>query len=274
MNTALVDAETIATFQRDGVACIRGLLDPEQIEQAKVAIQFVLDNPSPLAQEASSKDDPGSFIEDFCRWNEVPAIEGLALHSRAPEIAAALMGSPSVRLYHDHVLVKSGGTHQRTPWHQDQPYYNVDGRGISAWIPMDPVPESGCLELVAGTHQGQWLMPRTFLDGEAKWFPEGALAELPDIETNRAAFDIVAYDMQPGDAIFFDFLTVHGAPGFPFPGQQRRVLSLRYLSESARHAPRHWRTSPEFEGLVDELAAGAVMDHPLFPIAWPPSPPR
>ena len=70
--------------------------------------------------------------------------EALARMSDAARISAELMGSPSVRLFHDHVLVKEGGTRQRTPWHQDQPYYNVDGRGVSAWIPVDPVPEAGC----------------------------------------------------------------------------------------------------------------------------------
>jgi hypothetical protein len=49
------------------------------------------------------------------------------------------------------------------------------------------------------------------------------------------------------------------------------VLSLRYLSAAARHAPRTWRTSPPFGGLEEELPAGAVMDHPLFPVVWPPS---
>jgi ectoine hydroxylase-related dioxygenase (phytanoyl-CoA dioxygenase family) len=111
-------------------------------------------------------------------------------------------------------------------------------------------------------------MPRTFLRGEARWFPEGTLAELPDIESDRAAFDIRRYDLAPGDAIFFDFLTVHGAPGFPYPGR-RRILSLRYLSAGARHALRPWTTSPPFDGLDTELADGAPMDHPLFPVVWP-----
>ena len=168
----------------------------------------------------------------------------------------------------DHVLVKEGRTRQRTPWHQDQPYYNVDGRGVSAWIPVDPVPLGGCLELVAGSHRGPWLMPRTFLDKEARWFPEGSLAELPDIDADRGAWDLRRYDLQPGDAIFFDFLTVHGAPGFGYPGR-RRILSLRYLSAGARHAPRAWRTSPPYDDLHGELPAGAPMDHPLFPVVWP-----
>lgn len=270
MTAMWTDPETVAAFQRDGVVCVRGLLDPGQVEQAGRAIQTVLDQPGPLAQVASAADDPGTFTEDFRRWAEVSDIAELAHRSRAPQVAAELMQSATVRLYHDHVLVKEGGTRQRTPWHQDQPYYNVDGRGVSAWIPVDPIPEDGCLEMVARTHRGPWLMPRTFLAGEAKWFPEGTLAELPDIEADRSSFDIRRYEMQPGDAIFFDFLTVHGAPGFPFPGR-RRVLSLRYLSDHVRHAPRRWRTSPPFEGLDEELAAGAPMEHPLFPVVWPPA---
>ncbi len=267
--TALLDDELAAAFARDGVACVRSVLDPAEVAEATAAIDAVLAGPSPLAQVASGADDPGAFVEDFCRWQQIPQIERLARRSRVPAMAAALLATPQVRFYHDHVLVKEGRTRQRTPWHQDQPYYNVDGRGVSAWITVDPVPEDGCLELVAGSHRGPWLMPRTFLNSEARWFPEGSLAELPDIDADRGAFDIRRFALQPGDAIFFDFLTVHGAPGFAHPGR-RRILSLRYLSAEVRHAPRAWRTSPPFDGLdAAALPAGAVMDHPLFPVVWP-----
>ncbi len=268
MDTGRVSQEQVDAFARDGVVCVRGVFDPAEVARAERAIEEVLRRPGDLALTASRPEDPGRFVEDFCRWTDVPEVADLALHSRVPEIAAALLRSPRVRLYHDHVLVKEGGTAQRTPWHQDQPYYNVDGRGVSAWIPVDPVPLAGSLELLAGSHAGPWLMPRTFMTGEARWFPEGSLAELPDVEADRSAHDIRAFELQPGDAVFFDFLTVHGAPGFPFPGR-RRVLSLRYLSEEARHAPRPWRTSPPFEGLADQLPAGAELDHPLFPVVWP-----
>ena len=263
-----VDGELVAAFARDGVVCVRSVLDPGEVVTAARGIDAVLARPGPLAQVASGAGDPGAFTEDFCRWQEIPEIEQLARYSRVPAVAAALLATPQVRFYHDHVLVKEGRTRQRTPWHQDQPYYNVDGRGVSAWIPVDPVPADGCLELVATSHRGPWLMPRTFLRGEARWFPEGTLADLPDIESDRAAFDIRRFELAPGDAIFFDFLTVHGAPGFRYDSR-RRILSLRYLSAGARHAPRRWRTSPPFDGLEAELAAGAAMDHPLFPVVWP-----
>ena len=264
----VVDPADVESYRRDGVVVLRGVLTPDEVAVARAGIEQVLAEPGPLQLAASRGDDPGRFVEDFCRWGDVAAIRGLALGSRLPAVASQLLGSEQVRLYHDHVLVKEGGTTQRTPWHQDQPYYNVSGHGVSAWIPVDDVPEGGCLELVAGTHDGPWLMPRTFLSGEAKWFPEGSLAELPDIEADRAAFDIKRWTMAPGDAICFDFLTVHGAPGFPFAGR-RRVLSLRYLADDARHAVRRWRTSPPFEGLDAELPDGAPMDHPLFPVVHP-----
>ena len=255
-------------FARDGLVVVRQLFSRAEVDAARVAIDAVLANPGPLAKVASDADDPGLFVEDFCRWRDISAIEALARTSAAGEIAASLMRSKRVRFYHDHVLVKESATRQRTPWHQDQPYYNVDGQGVSAWIPVDPVPETASLELLAGSHSGAWKLPRSFVDGQARWFPEHSLDELPDIEANRAAFDIRRFEMEPGDAIFFDFLTVHGAPGFAFGGR-RRVLSLRYLSETARHAPRNWPTSPHFEGLDSELESGAPMDHPLFPTVWP-----
>ena len=269
MEPVLADDEAIAAFARDGVACVRQVLSPQEVAVAAAAIDIVLARRSPLAQVASGTGDPGAFVEDFCRWREIPLIEQLARYSRVPSVAAALMATSQLRFYHDHVLVKEPGTTQRTPWHQDQPYYNVDGHGVSAWIAVDPVPEGGSLEMVAGSRRGPWLMPRTFLTRQACWFPDGSLAELPDIDADPAAFDIRRYALQPGDAIFFDFLTVHGAPGFPYP-TRRRVLSLRYLAADARHAPRRWRTSPPFDGLQHELPAGAVMDHPLFPVVWPP----
>ncbi len=96
---------------------------------------------------------------------------------------------------------------------------------------MDPVPVGGCLEVLAGTHLGPGLMPRTFLAGVAKWFPDGTLAELPDVDADPDAFDIKRYEMAPGG----------------------------------------WTTSPPFAGLDRQLTAGSPMEHPLFPVVWPPA---
>ena len=71
--------------------------------------------------------------------------------------------------------------------------------------------------------------------------------------------------MEPGDAVFFHMLTAHHAYGVP-GANRRRAFSLRFLGDDATHAPRPWRTSPQFDGLEDELPAGAAMEHALFPL--------
>jgi ectoine hydroxylase-related dioxygenase (phytanoyl-CoA dioxygenase family) len=85
------------------------------VAAAAGTIDAVLARPGPLAQVASGADDPGAFTEDFCRWREIPQIEQLARYSRVAALAAAVMATPQVRFYHDHVLVKEGRTSQRTP---------------------------------------------------------------------------------------------------------------------------------------------------------------
>lgn len=109
-------------------------------------------------------------------------------------------------------------------------------------------------------------MPRTFLDDQAKWFPEGSLAELPQIDGNPD-YRILGWELEPGDAVFFNMATLHAAGGVS-SDRRRRVLSLRFLGEQMRHAPRPWMTSPPFPGLADELPDGAPLDHPLFPVLW------
>ncbi len=254
-------------YLADGAVCVRQAFTPDHVALARDAIEQNLANLSPRAKRASAEGD-AAFIEDFCNWSRLPAMERFIRESPGAEIAAELTDSDSVRLYHDHVLVKEPGTKQRTPWHQDQPYYNVDGvQNASMWFPVDPVDRSATLEFIAGTHRGPWYMPRTFLDDQAKWFPDGSLAELPDFAADRDRWRVLGWELEPGDAVFFNMLTVHGSGGVSGTNR-RRVLSVRYLGDDMVHAPRRWTTSPPFDGLDAEIDVGATMDHPLFPTLW------
>jgi len=257
----------IDAFQRDGAVCLRQALNADQVALLRAGIDANLAQPSPRAKIASGADDPGQFIEDFCNWQHNEHYRRFIFESALGQSAGRLMGSRTVRLYHDHMLTKEPGTRQRTPWHQDQPYYNIEGRqNLSMWIPVDPVSREATLEFVVGSHLGPWLMPRTFRDSQAKWFPEGSLADLPDIEADRAAHRILGWALQPGDVVCFQMLSLHAAGGVG--AARRRVFSLRFLGDDITHAPRPWRTSPEFPGLAETLPAGAAMEHALFPVLW------
>lgn len=268
-----LDPDLVDAYRADGVVILRGVVSSAEVELLRAGIDAVVESPSPRAKVASPNDDPGLFLEDFCTWRERPEFVEFLRSTRLASIAAALTGSAQVHLYHDHVLVKEPRTRQRTPWHQDQPYYDVEGRqNVSFWIPVDPVPAETSLELVAGTHRGPWLMPRTFLDRQAKWFPEGSLADLPDIDARRDDFPVRSWSLEPGDAIAFHMLTVHGAPGVTGSGR-RRVFSLRVLGDDMVYAPREWTCSPDFGDVIpsdhDSRRAGEPLRGEWFPELWP-----
>ncbi len=264
----MISADLIERFQRDGAVRIPQLLGAGEIAELRAGIDLNLAQLSPRAKVASSPDDPGRFVEDFCNWRENPHYRRVIFESALADTAGRLMQSRTVRLYHDHMLTKEPGTRQPTPWHQDQPYYNIEGRqNASFWIPVDPVSRASTLEFIAGSHRGPWLMPRSFMDSQAKWFPEGTLADLPDIEAHRADFPILGWELEPGDAVCFHMLTLHAARGVE-GSRRRRVFSVRFLGDDVTHAPRRWKTSPDFPGLADELPPGAPMNHPLFPELW------
>ena len=260
--------EHVAQYRVDGATVVRGLFNAAEMKLLEQGIERNMAAPSPLAVVASKPEDPGYFIEDFCNWQRIPEFRQFIFESPAAEIAGQLMDASEVRLYHDHLLVKEPKTVAKTPWHQDQPYYNIDGfMNCSMWLPVDAVNEQSTLRFVAGSHTGGWLMPRTFMNNEAKWFPEGSLKELPDIDGNPEKFKILAWALQPGDAVFFHMLTLHGAGGVE-GGMRRRVLSVRFIGDDITHAPRKWRTSPPFPGLEESLPAGAKMEAGEFPVLW------
>ncbi len=263
-----ITREDIAFYRQNGAVVVRGLCTPEEIALLQKGIDRNMADPSPLAIVASQPDDPGYFIEDFCNWQRIAEYRQFIFSSAAAKVAGQLMGSREVRLYHDHLLVKEPKTQAKTPWHQDQPYYNIDGNmNCSMWLPVDPVNEDATLRFVAGSHQQGWLMPRSFMNNEAKWFPDGSLQELPDIDGNPDKYQILAWALETGDVVFFHMLTLHGAGGVG-AGNRRRVMSVRFLGDDITHAPRRWRTSPPFSGLAEQLQPGAKMQHPLFPVLW------
>lgn len=264
----MIDEKLVEDFQRDGAVRIPALFSAAELAGLAAGIEHNLAHLSPRAKVASAASDPGRFVEDFCNWRENPHYRRFIFDSALAPAAGRLMRSKTVRLYHDHMLTKEPGTRQPTPWHQDQPYYNIEGmQNVSFWIPIDPVSRASTLEFVAGSHRGPWLMPLSFMDSEAKWFPPGSLADLPDVEARRADFPIIGWAVEPGDAIAFHMLTLHAARGVE-GNRRRRVFSVRFMGDDITHAPRRWTTSPDFPGLAAELPPGAPMHHPLFPELW------
>ena len=262
----MLTTDVVETFRRDGVVLLPGLLTAAETETLRRGVERNLQDLSPLGMNATKPGEPGAFVEDFRNWDRIPEYREVITGSALARTAAELTGSDEIRLFHDHLLVKEAGTLDRSPWHQDQPYYSIDGtQTVSFWIPLDPVARPSTLEFVAGSHAGgRWYMPRSFVKGTAMVFEEGALEEVPDVEADRDAHDIRGWAMEPGDAVAFNMLTLHAAAGSP---TRRRAFSVRLTGDDVTWAPRPHRTSPPFDEV--DLPAGAPLDHPSFPRLHP-----
>jgi ectoine hydroxylase-related dioxygenase (phytanoyl-CoA dioxygenase family) len=262
----LVATDDIAAFQRDGVICLRGGF-AEWLEPLARGVARNLREPGPMATDNLSGGETGRFFDDYCNWQRIPEYRDFVLNSPAAGLAARIMGSRTAQFFHEHLLIKEPGTARRTPWHHDLPYYGVQGQmTVSIWLSLDPVPRAVCPEFIAGSHRWDKLYyPRLFKSDTDYDYGGGEYETIPDIEAARDSYDILSWDLEPGDALLFSFLTVHGAPP-NLSDNRRRGFSTRWLGDDVTYAERPGTTSPPFPGIG--LDHGERMREDWFPVLW------
>jgi ectoine hydroxylase-related dioxygenase (phytanoyl-CoA dioxygenase family) len=107
------------------------------------------------------------------------------------------------------------------------------------WIPVDPVSfNSGTIRYVRGSHRWAFFKPNVFVSQMA--FPGADGEPLPDIDGHEDHYDIVSYELEPGDMLLHRHLTVRGSAGNATLRQTRRAASLRYCGDDIRFKFRHY----------------------------------
>jgi len=261
MTHPLISQTHINDFQRDGVVLIKGLF-ADYVETLRTGIQRNMDEPGPYAAENLKEGEGGRFFDDYCNWNRIPEFADVIHNSPAAAVAAELMKSKRVQVFHDHVLVKEPGTSKPTPWHQDGPYYFVDGiQNVSFWSPVDPV-KGASLRCVAGSHLWEkpvlptrWLAETSFYPDDEKYMA------VPDPDAE--GMEIREWEMEPGDAVAFNYGILHGARGNT-TAMRRRAFSLRLVGDDARYVERAGPTSPPFPD--HNMQAGDTLREDWFPV--------
>ena len=264
MTHPLLSQSDIDTYQRDGVVLIKGLF-ADHVDSLRAGIARNMADPGPYAAENLHSHEAGRFFDDYCNWQRIPEFEQVIRHSPAAEVAAELMGSATVQLFHDHVLVKEPGTSKPTPWHSDGPYYFVQGQQtVSFWSPLDPVTDAS-LRCVAGSHL--WpkpVLPTRWL-AETSFYPDDD-TYMPVPDPDAEGMDIREFPMEPGDAVAFNYHILHGARGNETTAR-RRAFSLRLLGDDARYTERPGPTSPPFPG--HGMEQDQTLREDWFPVIWP-----
>ena len=141
-------------FQKNRYIKLKNVFDADTLafygEKISQKVAELNKNDKPLNQ----RDTYGkAFLQIFNLWLQDGTIKEFVFSKRLAKIAADLMQTDGVRMYHDQALFKEGGG-GITPWHADQYYWPLTtDKTITAWIPLQEVPlEMGPLEFSAGSH--------------------------------------------------------------------------------------------------------------------------
>jgi hypothetical protein len=143
-----------------------------------------------------------------------------------------------------------------TPPHQDFRYIQGTTDTFTVWMPLGPCPvELGGLRVLRGS-QDSGLLPTIKAHGAG-----GLAVEVADDDPDWATIDY-----QPGDAIVFHSLTVHGA----IPNQSDRLrLSVDYRYQSQHEPiaspslrPHFHPTLPDWPALTQTWASTELVDAP------------
>ncbi|MDH3680071.1 MAG: phytanoyl-CoA dioxygenase family protein [Acidimicrobiia bacterium] len=283
MSPLVLNGDDVDRFRIDGVVCVRGAVGPELVARMTAAVDAVIAEPTRFGGVITEPDKPGMFFQDRYLFPTNPTFRAFLHETPLAGLAAQATGSTTIRAFYDHIFVKDPGTEENFVWHQDRPYWPVDGSQIcSTWLALTAADvESSALEFVRGSHR--W--DRTFrpeypaLEGRSPDEVEAALwrglAEhirsfddvCPAFEEHPDIYDVVGFAVEPGDVLLFDYRTVHRSG--PNSGASRRVaISWRWLGDDAIWAPKPG-ADPIVKPADTALRPGdLITDDDVFPIAY------
>ena len=251
-----------ARFREDGFIRLPNVLSPETLAEYAPDINRVVDENNRLKDVPFEKRTlyDQAFVQVMNIWTRNEHVRELAFSKRLARIAAELMGTRGVRMWHDQALYKepSGGF---TPWHVDQQYWPMSGpNSITAWIPLQPVPiEMGPLCFGRGSHRKRIGRDLEISAESEQQIRDAVRKEKIDEVQEPFAFGDVSFH-SAGHCI---------APARIKPRGPRRVFTIIYMDIDMRlAAPANKNQQLDWETWTPSTKVGEVMDDPLNPVLY------
>ncbi len=245
---------------------LRGVVNSVQLERLAAAIERDIATPGPFYHGYEAPDG-GHFHGNMRTWQNDADFAEFCLESDLPQLARTLLATTKLNLLYDQLFVKEANTSNRTRWHNDQPYWPIRGRQVlSFWVALDKTTlENGALEFVRGSHLwDRWFQPETFGITQAidAYERNPEFEDIPDIEASRNDYDIISWDLEPGDVYAFHAMAVHGSPGNITATRRRRGYAVRYVGDDVIYDDRPGISKPL---LCAELSNGGPLDSTQYP---------
>ena len=283
MNTGLlrtITPDEVETYHRDGVLLLPGMFDKDWIELLNKGLDANIEAPTRRSRIWYKDTSGRSMFYDHTAWKGIEEYRKFIFNSPAAQICGQLMRSTTINFFFDSVFVRSTGTQFETPWHQDEPYWSVEGYdACSIWMPLGPVKRKNALSFVPGSHRLKTvfkqynfgdLNPVRKKNVDQVDFSDIAEQEFPDINADPKRFGVVSWDMQPGDCIAFNGRTMHGGSGKLDDDCELRVFTTKWVGDDVRIKFRDCGMDPDHSADMIEknLKPGDRPGTNLYPRIW------
>ncbi|HYE98248.1 MAG TPA: phytanoyl-CoA dioxygenase family protein [Planctomycetota bacterium] len=256
-----VTQEQIRFYRENGFVRLKGVFSAETIADyapeitRKVKELNTLD--LPMEQRTTYQK---AFLQVMNLWRHSDLVRRFVFGRRLARIAAELMETAGVRLYHDQALYKEAGG-GFTPWHADQYYWPMaSDRSITAWVPLQAVPLAmGPLAFAPGSHRFDLGRDVPISDASQQKIEKQLLEKgLGQVEE---AFEL-------GEVSFHAGWTFHRAGKNTTP-RPREVMTVIYMDRDMRlAAPRNENQQLDWDTWCPGAKVGEVIRTPLNPVVW------
>jgi ectoine hydroxylase-related dioxygenase (phytanoyl-CoA dioxygenase family) len=261
MSESPVTEADVETYQEDGFIQYKSFFSKDEIAELRNAIdEAIAKNRERIVGAEGggrgSDDYEKVFNQMVNLWTDCPDVKPFTFSERLADSARRLSKAESVRIYHDHAMIKPGGEESKeTNWHQDHPYWPMDPIGpLSAWIAVDDVTvENGCLHFCPGSHKfGKQKGIKLDVAGES------IVTKMK--ERGHDVADPVPMEMEAGGLTFHHGCNFHYA-GANQTDKPRRAFAIIYIPDYVT-----FTGGKDAAGAQDEMEPGGPWDHPLHPV--------
>lgn len=275
-----ISNEEVETYHRDGVVLLKAMFDEQWIELLKVGLIKNSENPTHRARTWSRDAQGRTMFWDSQAWQGIDEYQAFIFNSPAAELAGKLLKAKEINFFFDAVFVRSPGTQFSTPWHQDEPYWSIEGYDTcTIWMPLVPVKKESALAFVPGSHLSDRvfdqfnfgeLNPDKKSDVDQVDFSGVAQELIPDIDADPERFGVVSWDMQPGDCVVFNSRILHGGSGRLDDNRELRVFTSKWMGDDVRIKFRECGMDPDHSAVMREngLKPGDRPGTDLYPRIW------
>lgn len=253
--------EQIEFYQQNRYIKLKQVFDAETIAFFNAAISQRVALMHRETKPLVERDTYGkAFLQLFNLWREDDTIKELVFSKRLAKMAADLMQTRGVRMYHDQALFKEGGG-GITPWHADQYYWPLEtDKTITAWIPLQATPLAmGPLEFSAGSHQ--------IVEGRELEISDNSEATMQQkLRVTDFKHVIEAFDL--GEMSFHSGWVFHRA-GANTTDLMRKVMTVIYMDKDMTlKNPDNKNQINDWNTWCPGAVVGEVIDTPINPVIY------